>query len=126
MLQLGRWKSTGFMPWMNVRPSLLTWLITCRVATALRAFLAAFFDLKHAYKQYGISSQDREVIRLEVRKSDSGQVSLFGVNSLPFGASGSVGGFLRVSLAIGFLGLSISSWYGRPSLAIRQFSLGTP
>ena len=83
-------------------------------------------DLKHAYKQYGISSQDREVIRLEVRKSDSGQVSLFGVNSLPFGASGSVGGFLRVSLTIGFLGLSISSWYGRPSLAIRQFSLGTP
>ena len=65
------------------------------------------YDLKHAYKQYGISAADREVIRLAVRNPVTGGTSLFGINSLPFGASGSVGGFLRVSLAICFLGVAL-------------------
>ena len=65
------------------------------------------FDLKHAYKQYGISVMDRENIRLAVRNPNTNGVSLFGINSLPFGASGSVGGFLRVSLAVWFLGMAI-------------------
>ena len=65
------------------------------------------YDLKHAYKQYGISAADREVIRLAVRNPVTGGTSLFGINSLPFGASGSVGGFLRVSLAIWFLGVAL-------------------
>eukprot|EP00435_Cladocopium_sp_Y103_P000779 s5414_g1.t1 len=63
------------------------------------------YDLKHAYKQYGISESDREVIRLAVRNPYTKGVSLFGINSLPFGASGSVGGFLRISLAVWFIGL---------------------
>ena len=65
------------------------------------------YDLKHAYKQYGIAEADRKVIRLAVRNPITGGTSLFGVNSLPFGASGSVGGFLRVSLAIWFLGVAL-------------------
>eukprot|EP00435_Cladocopium_sp_Y103_P000018 s3918_g1.t1 len=65
------------------------------------------FDLKHAYKQYGISEADRKVIRLAVRNPNTKDVSLFGVNSLPFGASGSVGGFLRISLAVWFLGMTL-------------------
>ena len=65
------------------------------------------YDLKHAYKQYGISVMDREKIRLAVRNPDTNGVSLFGINSLPFGASGSVGGFLRISLAVWFLGMAI-------------------
>jgi hypothetical protein len=65
------------------------------------------YDLKHAYKQYGISEAERKVIRLAVRNPIKGGISLFGVNSLPFGASGSVGGFLRVSLAIWFLGVAL-------------------
>ena len=65
------------------------------------------YDLKHAYKQYGISEPDRSMIRLAVKNADTGGISLFGVNSLPFGASGSVGGFLRISMAIWFLGMSL-------------------
>ncbi len=67
------------------------------------------FDMKSAYKQYGISSEDRELvsIRLAVRNPVDHCVSLFGINSLPFGASGLVGGFLRISLAVWYLGLVI-------------------
>ena len=65
------------------------------------------YDLKHAYKQYGISVADRDTIRLAVRNPHTNGVALFGINSLPFGASGSVGGFLRVSLAIWFIGVAI-------------------
>ena len=63
------------------------------------------YDLKHAYKQYGISESDRKVLRLAVKNPETKGVSLFGVNSLPFGASGSVGGFLRISMAVWYLGL---------------------
>ena len=65
------------------------------------------YDLKHAYKQYGISVADPDAIRLAVRNPHTNGVALFGINSLPFGASGSVGGFLRVSLAIWFIGMAI-------------------
>ena len=61
--------------------------------------------MKHAYKQYGISVADREVVRLAVRDPTSHCVSFFGLNSLPFGATGSVGGFLCVSIAVWYLGL---------------------
>ena len=63
------------------------------------------YDLKHAYKQYGILESDRRVLRLAVRNLETKGVSFFGINSLPFGASGSVGGFLRISMAIWYLGL---------------------
>ena len=65
------------------------------------------YGMKHAYKQYGISVQDRQLVRLAVRDPFEHQVALFGANSLPFGASGSVGGFLRVSIAVWFLGMTI-------------------
>ena len=65
------------------------------------------FDMKAAYKQYGVDSQDRDLIRLAVRNPVDHAVSLFGVNSLPFGATGSVGGFLRISMAVWYLGLAI-------------------
>ena len=63
--------------------------------------------MKHAYKQFGIAVDDRELVRLAVRNPVDHKVSLFGVNSLPFGASGSVGGFLRISLAVWYVGLFI-------------------
>ena len=63
------------------------------------------YDLKHAYKQYGISEADRRILRLAVKNPQTKGVALFGINSLPFGASGSVSGFLRISMAIWYLGL---------------------
>ena len=63
------------------------------------------FDLKSAYKQFGLNEQDRDLVRLAVKDTSSHAVKLFGLNSLPFGAVGSVGGFLRVSMSVWFLGM---------------------
>ena len=61
--------------------------------------------MKAAYKQFGVCMEDRSVIRLAVRNPAEHCVSLFGLNSLPFDATASVGGFLRVSIAVWYLGL---------------------
>lgn len=63
------------------------------------------FDLKSAYKQFGLNEHDRNLIQLAVKDTSSHAVKLFGLNSLPFGAVGSVGGFLRVSMPVWFLGM---------------------
>ena len=56
------------------------------------------FDLISAYKQYGVHITDRSLLRLAVRDPHTHSIKFFGVNSLPFGASGAVGSFLRISL----------------------------
>ncbi|CAE7232725.1 unnamed protein product [Symbiodinium sp. CCMP2592] len=66
--------------------------------------LGRTFDLTAAYKQYAVHSEDRAIMRIGARDTDTGAVRLYGVNSLPFGATGSVAGFLRTSAASWFLG----------------------
>ena len=69
------------------------------------------FDLKSAYKQYPLHSTDRAHLRIAIRDPDSNDPKLFGLNSLPFGATGSVAGFLRVSSAIFFiLSVGLQVW----------------
>lgn len=62
------------------------------------------YDLTSAYKQFGVHSRDREVLRIATWNSDENKVALLGVNALPFGATGSVSSFLRVAMAVWFLG----------------------
>ena len=62
-------------------------------------------DLKSAYKQFGICSEDRERRRVATRKPTTSEIVLLMVNALPFGATGSVSGFLRVSMFLWFLGV---------------------
>ena len=57
------------------------------------------FDLKSAYKQYGVDEWHRDFLRICV-KNPSGGHGLFKVTALPFGATGSVNSFLRVSNAL--------------------------
>ena len=64
------------------------------------------YDLKNAFKQFGVTPRDRDLIRIAVRNTDEGKTSFLGLNSLPFGAVGSVGGFLRVSIAVWYLGVT--------------------
>ena len=64
------------------------------------------FDLKSAYRQFGLSKQDAELARVLVLDTDSGQPRLLNMRTLPFGAVGSVGGFLRVSYALWFIGVA--------------------
>ncbi|CAE7282163.1 unnamed protein product [Symbiodinium sp. CCMP2592] len=61
-------------------------------------------DLTAAYKQYATHPFDRDLLRIGVKDTSSGHVRTFKVNSLPFGATGSVSSFLRCAAAIWFLG----------------------
>ena len=64
--------------------------------------LGKTMDLKSAYKQFGICSSDRERIRVATRHPTTSELVLLMVNALPFGATGSVSGFLRVSMFLWF------------------------
>ena len=61
------------------------------------------FDLKSAYKQYGVDEWHSNFLQICVRNPHGGH-GLFHVNALPFGATGSVSGFLRISNALAFIG----------------------
>ena len=69
------------------------------------ALLGKTMDLKSAYKQFGICVEDRQRIRVATRKPTTSEIVLLMVNALPFGATGSVSGFLRVSMFLWFLGV---------------------
>ena len=61
-------------------------------------------DLKSAYKQFGVRGEDRERVRVATCHPTTEQFILLMVNTLPFGATGSVSGFLRASMFLWFLG----------------------
>jgi len=63
------------------------------------------YDLKSAYKQFGLCSDDRDLLRIAVNKPGAAEPILLGLNALPFGAIGSVAGFLRISFAIWWIGV---------------------
>jgi len=60
--------------------------------------------LRSAYKQFGVSLGTCDVLRLVVWDADQKRPCMLGLNTLPFGASGSVSAFLRVSMALWFIG----------------------
>ena len=87
--------------------------------------LGKCYDLKSAYKQFAISSEDRSMLRVAVAQPNSQQPRILGFNALPFGAVGSVAGFLRISLAVWFigatcLGLLWSAFYDDYSVVTRS------
>ena len=67
--------------------------------------LGRTYDLKSAYKQFGLCVEDRNLSRIAVNKPGSDVPILVGLNALPFGAIGSVAGFLRISFAIWWIGV---------------------
>ena len=64
--------------------------------------LGRTFDLKQAYRQFGVDPYHHELLKIAVRKP-SGSYQLFRVGALPFGAVGSVTAFLRISNCISFI-----------------------
>ena len=60
------------------------------------------FDLTSAYKQFPVHPDDRRHLRIAILEPGGGP-RLFGMNSLPFGATGSVAGFLRISAALFYI-----------------------
>lgn len=67
--------------------------------------LGKTIDLKHAYKQFGIRCQDRARARVATVNPSTKKLITLLVNALPFGATGSVSAFLRVSMSIWYLGV---------------------
>eukprot|EP00435_Cladocopium_sp_Y103_P019375 s340_g4.t1 len=66
--------------------------------------LGRTFDLKAAYKQFGVDSEHAQKLRIAVKRPGGG-VGYFKVFALPFGATGSVASFLRLAASISFIGL---------------------
>ena len=61
------------------------------------------FDLKAAYKQFGVSPEEAQRLKIALRDQNQ-TVKFFDVLALPFGATGSVVGFLRVAASLAFIG----------------------
>ena len=61
------------------------------------------FDLKSAYKQFGVDLEHKQNLRI-AQKHPEGDVRFFAVQSLPFGATASVSSFLRIAASIKFIG----------------------
>lgn len=71
--------------------------------TRSKGLLGRTFDLKSAYKQFGMDTAHAERLRIAVKRPGGG-IGYFRVLALPFGATGSVAAFLRVSAAIAYVG----------------------
>ena len=65
--------------------------------------LGRTFDLKSAYKQFGVDAAHAERLRIAVKRPGGG-IGYFKVLALPLGATGSVAAFLRISAAIAYVG----------------------
>ena len=60
------------------------------------------YDLKAAYKQFGVDQFHSDHCRVGV-KCPGGGVKKFSVNALPFGATGSVAAFLRIAASVSYI-----------------------
>ena len=72
------------------------------------------FDLASAYyKQFPLNIEDRSLLRIAVPVPGGKSCKVYGLNSLPFGATGSVAEFLRVSAALfHILTIGLGIWTG--------------
>ena len=84
----------------------LSWICTEMEERLDDPVVGRTYDLRSAYKQFGVSLETRNLLRLAVWDCDQKKPCLLGVNALPFGASGSVSAFLRISMALWFVGMA--------------------
>ena len=83
----------------------VAWCLTNLEKTSMQEVVGKTYDLRNAYKQYGIHPSDRDLLRLAVWNPELGRVQFLGANALPFGAIGSVSAFLRVAMAVWYIGI---------------------
>ena len=87
----------------------MAFVINSRSSRSMGDVLGKTHDLTLAYKQFGLHPSDRDLARIAV-KTPSSELASFGTDALPFGAVGSVGGFLRISAALMFAGLKLDEF----------------
>ena len=61
------------------------------------------FDLKAAYKQFGVNVEEANRLKIAIRAGPE-EVKYYNVLALPFGATGSVVAFLRVAASLAYIG----------------------
>ena len=83
----------------------IAWCLTTFGDNAMEGVVGKTYDLKNAYKQYGVCASDRSLLRIAVWNPAIRRVQFLGLNALPFGAVGSVSSFLRISMAIWYIGV---------------------
>ena len=83
----------------------IAWCLTYLGETAMDGVVGKTYDLRNAYKQYGVCAEDRSLLRIAFWNPELRKVQFLGLNALPFGAIGSVNSFLRISMAIWYIGL---------------------
>ena len=83
----------------------IVWCLTTLGTGSLEQVVGKTYDLRNAYKQYGIDKTDRSLLRIAVWNPVLEKVQFLGLNALPFGAVGSVNSFLRISMAIWYIGV---------------------
>ena len=83
----------------------ISWTLTHIQGFSTGDWVGKTYDLTSAYKQFGVSVEDREILRTLTMDHSTGKPVLLGANALPFGATGSVTSFLRVSMSIWFIGV---------------------
>lgn len=83
----------------------IAWCLTTLGANSMDQVVGKTYDLRNAYKQYGIDVTDRSLLRIAVWNPHEGKVQFLGLNALPFGAVGSVSSFLRISMALWYIGV---------------------
>ena len=83
----------------------IAWCLTNLGDKSMQDVVGRTYDLTSAYKQYGVSCKDRDLLRIAVWDPVESKVRFLGLNALPFGAVGSVSSFLRISMAVWFVGV---------------------
>ena len=88
--------------------AVLAYALDCAPSSHLKDWVGRNYDLKSAYKQYGIHPEDRELVRLAVNRPGRSHPEILGLNALPFGSVASVSSFLRVSFALWRIGIVLA------------------
>ena len=78
---------------MDEMAAYIAWCLTHLTEESMEEVVGKTYDLKNAYKQYGVCAEDRETLRLAVWNPEERAVNFLGINALPFGAIGSVSAF---------------------------------
>ena len=85
--------------------SFLALLLNHQLHCTLPQVVGRTYDLKSAYKQFGVDEFHHKHCRIGVRNPE-GSVSQFSVGALPFGATGSVASFLRIAASVSFIAMT--------------------
>ena len=88
--------------------AVLACALDCAPPSHLTGWVGRNYDLKAAYKQYGVHPEDRELVRLAVNRPNQEAPEMLGLNALPFGSVASVSAFLRVSYALWRIGIVLA------------------